>query len=325
LKDTKLLPKSVPTIFFLPFEHFNPSQGISLAEVEFPIYFNFFILKKKMKVFVNPAHIENMKIVLNEAAFGPNKIDISNEIENPETYAAPDLKAEMNYFRGGNSLENMVEFLPIQPGGNEIGNVKIVQMEDKSFIVFDKSEKIAEIPAKIEFQVHYELGSLLKEPFDPPEFGITCLGPPQGFDHEQNTSGFNLWINKTGIMIDPPVNSTAWLRDSNVNPKLIDTLILTHCHADHDSGTFQKILEESRITIYTTPTILQSFIRKYSALTRMPCSTLMNLFDFVPVKVNADTTFTVRSSTFSTRCIPSRRSPSIYSTAIRPSFTAPIT
>ncbi len=288
LKDTKLLPKSVPTIFFLPFDHFNPSQGISLAEVEFPIYFNFFILKKKMKVFVNPDHIENMKIVLNEAAFGPRHIDISNEIDNPEGYPAPNLKAEMEYFRGGNTLENMVDFYPILPQGNTIGNVKVVQMEDKSFVIFDKGDKIAEIPAKIEFQIRYDLGSLMKEPFEPPEFGITCLGPSHGFDHEQNTSGFILWINKTGVMIDPPVNSTAWLRDSNVNPKQIDSLILTHCHADHDSGTFQKILEESRITLYTTPTILDSFLRKYSALTRMPCSTLMNMFDFVPLKINME-------------------------------------
>ena len=78
-------------------------------------------------------------------------------------------------------------------------------------------------------------------------------------------------------MIDPPVNSTEWLLYSNVNPKLIDSIILTHCHADHDAGTFQKILEEGKITVYTTETIMMSFLRKYSALINVSADYLMKL------------------------------------------------
>ncbi len=89
-------------------------------------------------------------------------------------------------------------------------------------------------------------------------------------------------------MIDPPVNSTEWLRRSNVNPKLIDTIILTHCHADHDAGTFQKILEEGKITIYTTETVLDSFIRKYQALTKIPKEELLELFEFVNVVIGKE-------------------------------------
>ena len=90
-------------------------------------------------------------------------------------------------------------------------------------------------------------------------------------------------------MVDPPVNSTEWLLDSNVNPKLTDSIILTHCHADHDAGTFQKILEEQRVTIYTTETVMMSFLRKYSALSNMPISYLMQLFDFHPIKIGKPT------------------------------------
>jgi metal-dependent hydrolase (beta-lactamase superfamily II) len=81
-------------------------------------------------------------------------------------------------------------------------------------------------------------------------------------------------------MVDPPVNSTEWLLDSNVSPKFIDSIILTHCHADHDAGTFQKILEEGKITIYSTHTVMQSFLRKYSALTDVPEPYLRRLFNF---------------------------------------------
>jgi len=61
---------------------------------------------------------------------------------------------------------------------------------------------------------------------------------------------------------------------------------LIHCHSDHDAGTFQKILEEGKIKVYTTPTIIESFLTKYSALTRIPAKTLMGMFDFHPVKIN---------------------------------------
>ena len=84
-------------------------------------------------------------------------------------------------------------------------------------------------------------------------------------------------------MIDPPVNSTEWLVQSNVNPKFSDSILLTHCHADHDAGTFQKILEEGRVTIYTTPTVMDSFLRKYSSFSGESVEFLKKLFTYRPV------------------------------------------
>jgi len=287
LKDTIFLPKGVPYIFVLPMEHFDPKHGMSVAEIEFPVYYNYFLKKQKSRIFVNPDHIENMKIVLQEAVFGPTKVNIEDDVEKTENSFVPDIMSEMKYFRGGRNLEDMVTLLPLKPEGFNIDNVRIVQNPDGSFDVTDNGIFLVKVPAKINFNALYDLGATIAEPFIPPEFGITCLGPSHGFDPEQNTSGFILWINKVGIMVDPPANSTLWLKDSNVNPKLIDSIIFTHCHADHDAGTFQKILEETKVTIYTTPTIMQSFLRKYSALTRIPIPTLIKMFNFYPVKMNA--------------------------------------
>lgn len=286
IKDTMLLPNGVPNIFILPYEHFDPVNKFSMAEIEFPIYYNYFLKSKKAHIFVNPDHIENLRTVLQEAIFGPEIVDIESEVIITDDSFVPDIMAEMKYFRGDRQLEDLVDIRPISPGGIKISNVIIKPREDRGFDVYDGEKKIADIPPKLESKVRYDLGATLQEPFQPPEFGITCLGPSHGFDPTQNTSGFLLWINKVGVMVDPPVNSTSWLKDSNVNPKLIDTVILTHCHADHDSGTFQKILEESRVAIYTTPTIMQSFLRKYSAMTRIPIPTLMGMFKFFPVKMN---------------------------------------
>lgn len=286
LKDTIFLPKGVPNIFVLPIEHFDPKQGMSVAEIEFPIYYNYFLKKKKTRIYVNPDHINNMRVVLQESVFGPERVDITNEVEKTDKSYTPDLMSEMKYFRAGRVLEDMVDLCELVPSGFDIDQVRIKQRPDGSFNVMDNDKFLVTVPPKISFKALYDLGTTLSEPFIPPEFGITCLGPSHGFDPEQNTSGFILWINKAGIMVDPPANSTLWLKDSNVNPKLIDHIILTHCHADHDAGTFQKILEETRITIYSTPTVMQSFLRKYSALTRIPAATLLNMFDFYPVKMN---------------------------------------
>jgi metal-dependent hydrolase (beta-lactamase superfamily II) len=69
---------------------------------------------------------------------------------------------------------------------------------------------------------------------------------------------------------------------------LIEAIIISHCHADHDAGTFQKILDAGRIEIITTKTILNSFMRKYSALADMDETFLRGLFVFRPVTIGAN-------------------------------------
>lgn len=103
-------------------------------------------------------------------------------------------------------------------------------------------------------------------PFYPPSFGVTSLGNSHGFDKNGSTSGYVIWINGRGVMVDPPPYSSATLEREGIRPQTIIAIIITHCHADHDAGAFQKVLTGSRVAIITTPSIYKSFIRKYSAL-----------------------------------------------------------
>lgn len=48
IKDTMLTDTGVPAIFVIPPEMFSPERGISLAELEFPAYFNFFLKKQRI-------------------------------------------------------------------------------------------------------------------------------------------------------------------------------------------------------------------------------------------------------------------------------------
>ncbi|MBN1498987.1 MAG: cAMP/cGMP-dependent 3',5'-cyclic-AMP/GMP phosphodiesterase [Spirochaetes bacterium] len=283
IKDTIPSIHGVPTTFILPSKFFNWIKGISIAELEFPIYYNYFIKKKKTRIICNRQQEETITVVLKQSLFGPDRIDFTNDFPvNPEY--GENIKREMEYFRIM-KLEDVVEFSIFNNSVVTADGIKISIDTGNNFEISWNSDHCYHIPGNIEYKPKYLIGEGLSEPFKPPLFGMTCLGPSSGFDPEENTSGFILWINHTGIMIDPPVNSTEWLLDSNVSPKFIDSIILTHCHADHDAGTFQKILEEEKITIYTTETILNSFLKKYSALTDVSEKYLRSLFDFYPIVI----------------------------------------
>lgn len=131
----------------------------------------------------------------------------------------------------------------------------------------------------------FMLGAVPNKVTDPPHFGVTVLGSSHGFDPKGSTSGFVLWVHKKGIMVDPPPNATEILQAAGIIPSMISGIILTHCHSDHDAGAFQKILKEGRITLITTQTIFDSFIRKYSVISGFAEPFLLRLFEPRIVKI----------------------------------------
>jgi hypothetical protein len=108
--------------------------------------------------------------------------------------------------------------------------------------------------------------------WNPPTFGVTFLGTSHGFDHVGDTTGFILWVNGSGIVVDPPTSTVSYLRDAGLPLEMAAAkIILTHCHADHDSG-LAKLLAASthRPTVYTTKTVMDSYTRKLAAISSSP-------------------------------------------------------
>jgi len=134
-------------------------------------------------------------------------------------------------------------------------------------------------------------GAIPEHIIEPPLFGVTVLGSSHGFDPQESTSGFVLWLHKQGIMVDPPPNATEHLLEAGIIPSMITGIILTHCHADHDAGAFQKILKENKISLITTQTIFESFIRKYSLISGFAENFLNQLFEPKIVKIGEDFNF----------------------------------
>lgn len=155
-----------------------------------------------------------MKKVLEVSVFGPETFSIGNDYSSSISHSMiPDILSEMNYFRNENKLSNMVQFGIFKNNKFSHNDITITIEADGDYKLFFKNDFIAEVPGNIDYKSTYKIGERLTEPYLPPLFGVTCLGPSHGFDPEENTSGFIIWLNHQGIMIDPPVNSTEWLED----------------------------------------------------------------------------------------------------------------
>ncbi|HVJ89187.1 MAG TPA: cAMP/cGMP-dependent 3',5'-cyclic-AMP/GMP phosphodiesterase, partial [Labilithrix sp.] len=238
---------------------------------------------------------ERVRSIFQESLLGPSGNPLPSEFADgcPESHR-PDFQKESEYFRtvpgkGRLSVDELIEFIVADDDGQAvIGEGVTVHIGAESIVVRDGGRDLAVMSSTIRLPARTAtIPDIEMHSFVPPTFGVTVLGASHGFDPSGKTTGFLLWMGGRAILVDPPTDATEYLRVRGVAPKTIDGVILTHCHADHDAGTFQKLLEESQISLYTTPHILGSFLRKYSALSGLSEDLLRRTFSFHPVRIGA--------------------------------------
>lgn len=297
IKDTMPLPEGVPPVFVLTRELFDYERGVSVAEVEFPIFYHYFIAGGRAVLVASPEQRDAVCRLIQEAVFGPEEVDLTRELPAPpeECPWAPDFRAELARFlrppEGDDdttlTLEGIVEFVIFDAEGvARLGDVTIrreardlVTVEDASLGDSVSFEALSRVSARRRVARPDPTQDL----FTAPAFGVTVLGAGHGFDPEGKTTGFVLWIGGRGILVDPPVDTTEWLLEQGISPRRVDAILLTHCHADHDAGCLQRALQRERVQIITTHTILESFLRKSAAITGLAEDRLAHIVDFVPV------------------------------------------
>jgi CRP-like cAMP-binding protein/ribonuclease BN (tRNA processing enzyme) len=296
IKDVMGMKLDVPIAYVLPRELFDRRRGLSVAEFEFPAYYSYFLLKRRCRLVVFSRDVERrVRAIFQESLFGPDFPPNASEFADgyPESHR-PDFAKESDYFRsvpgkGRLTVDDLIEFVVMQDGKATITEGVEIEERGDLLVVRDHGHDAAVVGATLSLPPREPTvdpdSSLV--PFVPPSFGVTVLGASHGFDPNGKTTGFLLWMGGRAILIDPPTDATDYLRQRGVAPKTIDGVILTHCHADHDAGTFQKLLEEAQISLYTTPHILGSFLRKYSALSGLGEDLLRRTFSFHPVRIGA--------------------------------------
>lgn len=302
IKDTMKFERGVPQLFLLPDDLFDTFQGVSNSDLEFPVYFNYFIKQGICRFICHRQQLRPVVRVLREAVSGPFKLYLEEEYpEGRDTPGFPNMREEIRFYkkaphlsRGYFGLKDMVKIYTFDDDRTvEVDGVTIESLGRNRY----RFSKPAGPPFECEFKPTREhtldANNLVCQEqgfYDPPTFGVTIIGSGHGFDTESKTSGFIIWVDGKGILVDPPVNTTEWMRQQRVNSRLIDDLVLTHCHADHDSGTLQKILEEGRIKVHTTKTVMNSFVAKYSSITQLTPSEFQTLFEFEPVMIGTGVT-----------------------------------
>ncbi|KAL3662879.1 hypothetical protein V7S43_012280 [Phytophthora oleae] len=305
IKDSMKLGLPVPRHYIVPSEPFTKTlganMGVNVAEFEFPAYCNFFFKRQCVNLIVTSADVETrIRQVFQETLFGPVELDLRNDFPQdipPEQF--PDLRKELEYFRKFGDTLISLDMLLTFTHFDDNGEAKISQLgapSDNPPLTIRKGDGCFTIDDGTHGSVTLEDAVDLPPPpssvnshldsFYPPAFGVTVLGNSHGFDPNGKTSGYVLWINHRGIMIDPPPFSSSILSANNIPALMIDGVILTHCHADHDAGTFQKILQEGRVALITTDTIYRSFLRKYSALSGFEPNFLERVLDHRLVRIN---------------------------------------
>jgi len=304
IKDSLNLGLEVPTFFVLSGVLFNRDRAVNVAEIEFPAYYNFFRRGQRTRVLVDGPEVEaRLRRVFQETLFGPTENNVFSEYD-PSVPASkrPRFSAESSHFRtlpDGTRLEidHILEFVHFDSEGSFrlSDSVELKQQPGGRYLLRQDGEDLISTPREIVLPdseaVTPSVTVERETAFVPPDFGITVLGSSHGFDPAGKTTGFILWLGKRGLLVDPPADTSSYLRANNVASKLIEGVVVTHCHADHDGGAFQKILEEGRVGVYTTPTILGSFLRKYSALSEIDPNVLRRTFRFRPVTIGAPTLF----------------------------------
>lgn len=288
IKDTLKGETGVPNLFIQPESLFDIHNGISLAELEFPLYYNYYVKGRKLRFLCRPEQSRPIFRLLKEAVFGPSGFHLEREFpRGAQSYGFPDLKAEGEWYKTVKGkrlkLSDFIEAIvvdsdqPVTVDGTTITILKGDRYRfERDGVV--KEVQFQPLPTP---KFSHDGGS----EFKPPEYGITVLGAGHGFDVNSRTSGFIIWIGGRGLLIDPPAHTTQWMKARNLDSRLVEDILLTHCHADHDSGTLQKIMEEGRVRLHTTDTIVKSFVRKYRSLLGLDADELVKLFDFQPLLV----------------------------------------
>ncbi len=278
LKDTlnnPHWPVGVPRDFIVPERLIDPRAIVTLAELEFTGYYHYFERPEKQntRIFLNnPDMEEHVRNMLNEAVFGPRIPFDEFKQDFAIAEEAFDISKECEFFNPF-SFEDVFRIFTRKPEDKRLAisdRYELAVLRNNGIFFYKLYEKgnAAPIFSCSEIDLFSRKKTLQRKnsSMARPDFAISSIGNSTGFDEKGETSGFVIWVNGRGILIDPPANTRFWMKEYDVLPEETDRVILTHCHADHDAGLLQRILENDHLDIYTTRTVWNSFIRKYGKL-----------------------------------------------------------
>ena len=119
IKDCIKQDISIPNIYIIPTKRYDNRHYVSVAEFEFPAYFNFFVTKKQITLICTKEAEHALRTVFQETLLGPVNLDgFEKEFAStlPKSYI-PDMRKELDYFainpftKEKLSIDSLVKFI----------------------------------------------------------------------------------------------------------------------------------------------------------------------------------------------------------------------
>lgn len=293
IKDTLLLQGGVPTYYCVSDVLFDWNRGLSYCELEFPVYYNYFLRNHKTSIVCTAEHEIAIRNLLTRGAFGMQNFSLVKDYAPEDQEKIFDILSELHYFREDRKLQDLVsiEVLERQTQTVRKETCSLHKTPGGDFLIRDQALNNKEIfvPGRPNLPLVWnQIPTTSNTPemlHIPRWFSVLPLGTSHGFDPMGRTSGFLFWIQGRGVLVDPPAGSTVVLRELGIDARLIDSMILTHTHADHDSGILEKLLEEKKIHVYSTHSVFQIWLDKYRHMTGLSEGRLLDLVHFHSVYI----------------------------------------
>ena len=158
IKDSSNIEGGVPEYFIIPTRRFDWKDGINFMEFEFPVYYNFFIKKKrKTKLICDYNTMKDVQVIFQETLLGPKDFSKFDRDFWEGYNAIPDIQKELKHFAVNPfepdqplRLDMFIDFIIFDEKG--IASIKksiLVQKQDymkmgDSGMLVDQSQRIIE-------------------------------------------------------------------------------------------------------------------------------------------------------------------------------------
>ncbi|PIQ86492.1 MAG: hypothetical protein COV74_04765 [Candidatus Omnitrophica bacterium CG11_big_fil_rev_8_21_14_0_20_45_26] len=105
-------------------------------------------------------------------------------------------------------------------------------------------------------------------------FARTWIGTSNGFDPAGDTTSMILWLEGTGIWVDPSHEALEYMDKLHLDTADVPYVLLTHIHQDHDGGVLQRILMGKSITLIASRVVYEEFMKKAELFLKLMSSEL---------------------------------------------------
>ena len=159
VKDSQNGGLTVPSIYIIPSHRFDKEKAVSVAEFEFPAYFNFFVLRKKIQLVADEKTEKACRTIFQETLQGPKDLSSFNDEFSHEydPECIPDMRKELMHFEKNPfnptenlSFDSLIQIIPYNKSNiaDQSDGVK-VKREHGYIHIIDGGEKLAKFRDKV--------------------------------------------------------------------------------------------------------------------------------------------------------------------------------